>query len=249
MSDWFAYDWELRGVPARFQVDLQFAECLNELSGYRTLLYVSCATRRQGASAFSFLERRRIAPVLRRCSDLLGEQSRYVGCIELPAQHRYYFYTCDARLLVPLYEFCAGERGLHLECSKAEEPGLQTYFRLLYPDAAKRQSAANRQFIASMRERGDDVTVPRRIDLTFLFPSVQCRNRFSAKAKEIGFATGKAGFDESRETPYTLTLHAVIPLAMWPLTELTTRAITAAVPLFGTFERLDATFVPRNRPK
>lgn len=249
MSEWFAYDWELHGTPARFRVDLQFAERSGEWSGYTTLLYVSCAPRRTGASALSFWERRRLAPTLRRCSSLLGEQSRYVGAIELPAQIRYYFYTSDARLLVPLYEFCSRESALRLECSKAEEPGQQTYFQFLYPDAAKRQSAANRDLIADRRARGDETDAPRRVDLTFLFPSAQCRAGFSAAAAALGFVAGRAGFDETQEAPYTLTLHAVVPLAHRPLTELTTRAITAAAPYYGVFARLDAAFLPKDRPK
>ena len=133
MSNWFSYDWELRGAPARFQVDLAFAEPDSACRRYATLLYVSCDARRAGAGSFSFWERRHLAPVLARCSTLLDGHGQHVGTIALPAHTRYYFYADDARLIVPIYEFCTDYAGLHLACAKADDPQQQTYFQLLYP--------------------------------------------------------------------------------------------------------------------
>lgn len=249
MSNWFAYDWELRGLPARFQVDLQFAEPDSTRRRYATLLYVSCTARRADAGSFSFWERRHLAPVLDRCIALLGDQGRHVGSITLATQSCYYFYTSDARLIVPIFEFCSNYSGLHLECAKAEEPQQQTYFQLLYPDAAKRQSVANRAFVDARQAQGDELELPRRIDLTFYFSTSRDRARFSSETVSLGFVAGRVWFDETRDMPYALTLHASAPLQPHVLTELTTRAIAAATPLGGTFGQLDAAFLPRRRPR
>lgn len=246
MADWFAYDWEVRGVPAHFTVDLSFAE---DGGVYAALLCVSCAARREGAAAFSFRERRRLPRLLERCAALLGRQGRHVGTVALPAQVHYYFYAADARLLVPLYELCTGESVLRMECSKADEPERQTYARFLYPDAAKRQSAANAAFIADRLARGDDVAAPRRIDLLFRFPTASRRAAFSAAAVPLGFVAGRAAFDEQSELPYTLALHANAPLAHAALTALTTRAIRTAEQQQGAFDALDAAFLPKNGPR
>lgn len=249
MSNWFAYDWELRGAPARFQVDLAFAEPDSACRRYATLLYVSCDARRADAGSFSFWERRHLAPVLARCSTLLDGHGQHVGTIALPAHTRYYFYADDARLIVPIYEFCTDYAGLRLACAKADDPQQQTYFQLLYPDAAKRQSVANRSWIDARRTQGDDLQAPRRIDLTFSFPTAQARAAFSAEAASLGFTAGRVGFDEAQEAPYTQTLHASASLELRALTEWTTRGIAAAQPLGGTLCGLDAVFLSKKRPR
>lgn len=169
---------------------------------------MSCDARRADAGSFSFWERRHLAPVLARCSTLLDGHGQHVGTIALPAHTRYYFYADDARLIVPIYEFCTDYAGLHLACAKADDPQQQTYFQLLYPDAAKRQSVANRSWIDARRAQGDDLQAPRRIDLTFSFPTAQARAAFSAEAASLGFTAGRVGFDEAQEAPYMQTLHA-----------------------------------------
>lgn len=249
MSEWFAYDWEVRGLPARFRVDLQYAEQPDLRERFATLLFVTAVPRREGAAAFSFMERGRLEPMLQHCRALLGEAGVHVGTVSLGAQVRHYFYTSDARLLVPLYAYCSRERGLRLSCSKAEEPGWETYRQYLCPDAGKRQSAANRAFIADRLARGDDVATPRRIDLTFRFATMQQRTRFGAEAATLGFVAGRAGFDEDLDAPYTLTLHASAPLVFETLTALTAEAIAAAAPLAGQLDHLDAVFLPKRRPR
>lgn len=249
MSEWFAYDWEVRGLPARFRVDLQYAEQPDLRERFVTLLFVTAAPRREGAAAFSFMERGRLEPMLQHCRALLGEAGVHVGTVSLGAQVRHYFYTYDARLLVPLYAYCSRERGLRLACSKAEEPGWETYRQYLCPDAGKRQSAANRAFIADRLARGDDVATPRRIDLTFRFATSNHRAAFSAAAVPLGFVAGRASFDEQSDLPYTLTLHANAPLVHAALTVLTTRAIHAAEQQQGAFDALDAAFLPKNGPR
>lgn len=249
MSEWFAYDWEVRGLPARFRVDLQYAEQPDLRERFVTLLFVTAVPRREGAAAFSFMERGRLEPMLQHCRALLGEAGVHVGTVSLGAQVRHYFYTSDARLLVPLYAYCSRERGLRLSCSKAEEPGWETYRQYLCPDAGKRQSAANRAFIADRLARGDDVATPRRIDLTFRFATMQQRTRFGAEAATLGFVAGRAGFDEDLDAPYTLTLHASAPLVFETLTALTAEAIAAAAPLAGQLDHLDAVFLPKRRPR
>ena len=246
MSEWFAYDWDLRGAPARFHVDLQYAAAPELLEGKTTLIHLSCFPKRQ-TDAFSFWERRRLNAVLKKSLRLLGEGTRYVGFIDLSGQRRYYFYTDDARLLVPLFEYCSGERRLKLACAKADEPKLQTYWFLLYPDAAKYQTVGNLKYIAALAARGDDLSAPRRVNLHFCFSTVRQADPFLEEAKKLGFAIGSVDCNLAYELPYSVTLHAVAPLDKAHLNELTTKAILAAQANAGIFERMDSEFVPKKR--
>lgn len=245
MADWYVYDWDLQGLPAQFHVDLKYVEEFDTLGDFTTLLYVSCYPKKAEAQAFSAREKRQLETVSKECARILGEHSAFVGYIDILAQRRYYFYTSDARLLVPLMAYCSEEAGLRLECFKAEEPNRQTYYRLLVPDNAKRQSVDNAAYIASLRQRGDDNTAYRRVNLHFYFPSASGRTLFGENAKSLGFAIGKTDYVPEREPSYYIVLHTISPLEQEPVTELTTKAIYAAETYGGVMEHFDSAFIQK----
>lgn len=245
MSNWFSYDWELQGSPARFTVDLSAAEALRDAPALATLLYLTCTPVQANAAAFSKRESKRLDGVLKRCLAILADKALYVGLIDLPAQRRYYFYAADARLLVPLYAYCGEETECRLACAKADEPNRQSYFRLLYPDAAKRQAAENATYIAFMHKRGDLLDAYRRIQFYLYFPSLQALSGCARDAMTAGFAVGQTGFVAEREPPHLIVLHAPGKLEWHSLTELSTRAITLAEAYGGVFDHLDAQTVKR----
>ncbi len=245
MSEWYAYDWELQGLPAKFRVDLAYAEEFDALGDFTTLLYLTCYSKNPSATDFTARERRILKSVCKDALKILGSQSVFVGSIDVGAQRRYYFYTADARLLVPMLALCADETALKLECLKADEPNRQTYYRLLVPDAAKRQSVDNERYIRALRERGDDNAAYRRVNLHFYLPSAFARTLFAESARTQGFAIGADDYIPEQEPPYYLALHAVSPLEKQALTVLTTNAISAAEPYGGLLEHLDAAFIPK----
>ena len=226
-------------------MDLSYAEEFDALGDFTTLLYLSCFSKNPNAQAFASRELRILDGVCRDCLKILGRQCAFVGSIDVGAQRRYYFYTSDARLLVPLTQLCSEEDGLRLECSMTEEPNRQTYYRLLVPDQAKRQSVDNERYIRSLRERGDDNAAYRRVNLHFYFPSAGARSLFSDNAKTLGFAIGADDYIPEHDLPYYVVLHAVIPLEKEAVTGLTTKAIYAAEPYGGALEHFDAAFIPK----
>ena len=245
MTDWYVYDWDLQGLPAQFHVDLKYVEEFDTLGDFTTLLYLSCYPKKPEAQAFSAREKRVLEKVSRECLRILGEQCAFVGYIDIGAQRRYYFYTSDARLLVPLMAYCAEESALRLECFKAEEPNRQTYYRLLVPDNAKRQSVDNARYIESLRQRGDDLGAYRRVNQHFYFPSASGRTLFGENAKALGFAIGKTDYIPEREPSYYIVLHAISPLDQEAITELTTNAISAAEAYGGIMEHFDSAFIQK----
>ena len=245
MRDWYVYDWELQGLPAQFHVDLTYVEEFDTLGVFTTLLYISCYPKKPEAQAFSPREKHALDNVSRECVRILGEHCAFVGFIDILAQRRYYFYTSDARLLVPLMAYCTEEDSLRLECFKAEEPNRQTYYRLLVPDQAKRQSVDNVSYIASLRQRGDDNKAFRRVNLHFYFPSASGRTLFAETAKAMGFAIGITDYIAEREPSYYIVLHAISQLEPEAITELTTKAIYAADTYGGVMEHFDSAFIQK----
>lgn len=243
MAEWYSYDWELSGQPAAFHVDLSYVAEFDTLGDFTTLLYVSCLSNNPQALSFTARERRHLNDVFKDCARVLKGKSVYVGYIDMLAQRRYYFYVSDARLLVPMLSVCKDDGVLRLNCTKAAEPNRQTYYRLLVPDAAKRQSNDNIRYIESLRERGDDNDAPRRVNLHFYFPTVQGRSLFAAEIREAGFALGKDDYIPEQELPYYLVIHRVSPLRKDAITHLTTQAIECAAPYGGTLAHLDSGLV------
>lgn len=245
MSELFCYKWDLRGQLADFAVDLEYAAKLDLLGDFTTLLHVTCLPLDGEQAAFSKRELRKLTDVQERCTALLGKAGAFVGRIDVGAQRRLYYYTSDAKLLLALNNFCAKESAFALSCTRVNEPNRQTYYRLLYPNAAKFQGKRNEEFIEIMRSRGDDLASMRRINLHLLFAGAPAMNAFAAEAKTAGFAIGNTGFIPERETPHTLSVHAVSRLEWEELTKLTTEAITIAERCGGTFGYVDSAFVEK----
>ena len=245
MSDWLSYDWELGGLPARFHVDMSYMEAFDTLGDFTTLLYASCYSLAPGASAFTPRELRRLDDVLKDCLNAMGGKAAYVGYIDVQAQRRYYFYVSDPRLLVPLMGVGEQTDRFRMECVKADEPNRQTYYRLLAPDRAKLQGADNALYIRSLKDRGDDNSAMRRVNLHLYFPSAKNRELFIQDAKRMGFAIGRSDYIPERDLPYYQVVHAVSPLEWKAVTALTTRAVYGAETYGGALEHCDSGFVPK----
>lgn len=249
MSEWFLYDWEVKGKNARFYVDLGCTERFRADPTYNALLYVSCDSRIQDASSFTNREYRRLKSLLAKCKETLGETAIFTGMLDIGARRQFFFYVNDARQLVELYEFCEKEKLLAMSCGKEDEPAQKTYFDFLYPDQAKRQSVKNRIYIEAVEDRGDDISAARRINLYFYFPSDQARYRFGREAMLAGFALGETDFIPERDPSYYITLHTMGTLELTAVNAMTTRAIDIADGYSGVMDHLDAAFVSRFRPK
>ncbi len=245
MSNFFRYNWELHGQTARFLVDLDYAGKFDLMGDFITLIHVTCLPVDPSQPEFSRRERARLETVAPRCMEILGQSGAYVGAIDIGPQRRLYFYVSDARLLVPIFDLCSNEKGLTLACAKADEPHRQTYYRLLMPDEAKKQSAANEAYIAELRQRGDDTAAYRRINLHLRFPTIFAASAFLREAKEAGFALGRDSYTPEQELPHETTVHAVSRLLWNDVTTLTTRAIRLAEPYGGVLNSVDSAFVER----
>lgn len=243
MNNWYDYQWELSGQPAWFHVNLDYIEEFDHLGDFTTLLHVTCMPINE-KSTFRRSDYKRLEKVLAACLRILGEKAVYVGSIEYPSQRRYYFYTADPRLFIPLLKYSEENADFRISCEKASELNRQTYYRLLVPDTAQQQAANNLSYIQSLAARGDDTQSPRRVNLHFYFPTGASREAFSSSAKEIGFAIGKGDYIPERELPYYLPIHRIAPLEISVLTDLTSQAIYAAEEYGGILEHFDSAFVP-----
>ena len=134
------------------------------------------------------------------------------------------------------------------ECGFAKEPRWQSYFKLLYPNAAKYQTVLNGEFIQLMEKRGDNVDAARRLNLHMFFPTEPQRLLFSEQARLSGFAIGDALYKPEQEMPYGVILHRVSTLMKQDLDGVTTRAIRLAEKYDGSMTYMDSASVPKRHP-
>ena len=242
-ENWFEYNWKLRGTPAQFHVDMQFLPEPEILNTRNRLISLSCFPQHDP----SFLERKHIQSTLRKIDAAVRDSSVFTGYIELPDSTWYYYYTSDSRVLVRIHEILAGIRSPKWGCTLSDEPGHETYYKLLCPDTAKWQSHNNQVYTESLKKRGDDLSQPRRVSLHVCLPVLKKTDSFFEDAKQLGFAIGSIDCNESYQLPYSISLHIISPISEERLTELTTSAIRLAERHAGVFERVDTEFVPRRR--
>lgn len=233
MAEWLTYDWQVREQPATFAVDASFRK---PLADRPHLLYCAVSSAQPG-EPFSPSELRRLEKLETRLLRALPE-AVYVGNILLDTVQQFYFYVEDAPEARAAAEAVGDkERKLTVSPGTTEEPEWTTYFHLLYPDTAKRQTIRNATMIFEQAAAGDAIDQPRKLTLHMCFPSDGDMLLFQPAAKDAGFALGSALFYPELELPHVQPLYIITPLLKPAVDEITTRAITAAAPYGGSLLR------------
>lgn len=245
MSEFFRYNWDLRGQEATYLVDLDYAGKFDLLGDFTTLIHITCLSLNHDAASFTKREHQKLDEVQQQCGEILGSSGVFVGLIDVFAQRRLYFYTNDAKLLIPLNSYCEKEGQFSLACARASEPNRQTYYRLLYPDAAKRQGVKNAEYLKIMEERGDDLNAFRRVNFHLRFAGSPGLQSFAAEARSMGYAIGDSDYSPEHELPLSLTVHSISRLEWGAITQQTTNILQLSDRYGGTLDYVDSAYVEK----
>ncbi|MEF3351811.1 DUF695 domain-containing protein [Paenibacillus sp. GYB006] len=80
------------------------------------------------------------------------------------------------------------EHGYEIEVHNMEEENpWDFYFDFLYPNKYQKQHMGNRNVVEQLRESGDKLEEPRRVDHWIYFQSTEDKDRFEAKVKLLSF--------------------------------------------------------------
>ena len=243
-AQWFEYDWQVEGVPARFAVDLALLDA--DRLAKPALLYVSCEARKTDAESLTAFQTARAEALRARIAKAVSPF--YAGYIEMEAQRQYYFYIRNEREFERARELAEKEPFLACRAGFAPEPDWLTYDSLLYPDAAKLQTERNRDLIALMRKNGDNLTTVRRVTFTLFFATEHTMLMFAEQARLSGFAVAGPVYAPERELAYGSAIVRVSTLEKREIDALTTRAIRIAEQYGGELAQWDSPVIRRGGP-
>jgi len=243
-ENWLEYDWHVQEEDAVYCVDLQYGS--KRPQGYDTLLFVTLMPKKEG-KLFGGNALRRSDAFIKRCLEQM-ERACFVGRIDLQEMSHLYFYTPREDDLQILEALCQKERAFSTECGRKHEPGWPTYERLLYPDAARRQSVHNRERVQYLIRMGDNPDAARRVTLYLFFPTEPQRLLFEQDARVAGFATDAPVFEGELALPYGSSITCVTNLQPRNINDVTARAIRTAKRHGGQLHNWKCPIVPKKNP-
>ncbi len=242
MTDWLTYEWEWNHRRATFKVDMQYWDLLPVLA-YSQLVYVSCSPKNPQAVDFSRSEEHYLAALRQTLVSQLDGHAVFVGSIRVGNLEQLYFYTSDPTIINHVSGTCRLESRLKTACGHSDEPHYATYYRLLFPDDAKLQSVENQAYIESIRKKGGDVSLVRRIELDMAFLSHEDREDFAEKILRGGFTVGQQYISEVGTHPFHIYVYGYSTLELDQLNRFTSHAVNIAAAYDGLIESVKAPYI------
>lgn len=127
----------------------------------------------------------------------------YVGRLRSRGEWEVTFYGADGHLETLRAIARDASVGGRRAAARSQHDRDWTYYReLLLPDAERRQWMDDRRLVQVLRDQGDALRTPRRVDHRAHFASAQARDAFVAAITGKGFALEVASQDEARERPF-----------------------------------------------
>jgi hypothetical protein len=159
----------------------------------------------------------------------------YVGRLRTRGTWEITFYGPRGRL-DPLRRRAAdGALDRRVAAMMKPEPAWTYYRELLLPDAERRQWMDDRRMVRSLREQGDRLSAPRRVDHRLVFPDAAARDAFLVPAVAAGFTVDH---DE-----LSVRAHRLDPIELDHIHGVVMILVDAATPLGGRYERWEAGIV------
>ena len=234
------YDWRLDGQPAVFGVDMRLC-ARAPIRSLPVLAYVGFLPAGGGE-----LDGKTVAKALKFIKKCAKELELSVaGYIETKDELQYYIYLASVADYERMKALASEEKCVECRVGGRTEPDWSSYFTVLYPDDAKRETVRNGEIIAELYSKGDS-EAPRRINLHLAFPTDAARAAFASDALSEGFATGDSidGSEGNEDCPFELSVHRICALKKWDIDALTVHAIRIAEKHGGRLLYLDCPIVP-----
>jgi hypothetical protein len=124
-----------------------------------------------------------------------------------------------------------------IEVRSAADPTWIYYRELLLPDAERRQWMDDRRLVQVLREQGDVLVTPRRVDHWASFATAAARDAFIAAVTGNGFALAEAFHDtDDTERPFGAWIHRIDSIELDHIHDVVMTLVDAALANAGTYD-------------
>lgn len=243
-AQWVEYEWNVRGERALFGVDLSLADNAPD-AARPIMLRLSSTGRKPRSESLNESELRSCRRILARCGKTVD--GVYAGFIKRSCQWDCFFYVASVKCQDMAEDAADAEQKVITRVECAEDTHWKTYFKILYPDAAKYQTILNREYIGELVKNGDRAAVPRRLNLYMYFPTRPLQVLFCEQARISGFAIGNSVYSPEQELSYGVVLHCISALNPLDVDAVTTRAIRVSEKYDGTLVYWDCSLIASKR--
>ncbi|GLQ97419.1 DUF695 domain-containing protein [Dyella mobilis] len=224
MSDqWDFYRLLVDDMPASIFVDLGIASGA-PLVQFPNLAFLSVRMQQPRPDGLSSQDEYEALIALEDgVSESIGHSGRsiYVGRNTCGGHRDFYFYTDDSTIEAVLRNAMAKWPDYEFETGTRADADWSVYWNFLYPSAEDFQRISNRNLIDKLREHGDQIEAPRKIDHFAIFKTQSGSDGFVSYLRSNGYnishTTGASGeqfdvaFDRvdqpSRMDEVTIELH------------------------------------------
>ena len=237
---YLTYDWKIDGKDALFAVDPElYASAPDKFCD--TLVFIFLANKE--GKPLSAAERMRIDLFEAKC--VKKTAVHFAGFIEIAGARQYYAYI-ERKKYAALREIAEKEKHLKIRIAKKHEPSWKTYFKLLYPDAAKYQTVLNAEQIETLYANGDS-EAPRRLNLHMFFQNEILMMQFAQEALNDGYAIDESEIRYENKLPYGITVRRICGLNKRSVDALTVHTIRLAEHFGGQLLFWDCPIAPKDQ--
>jgi uncharacterized protein (TIGR01619 family) len=189
-SNWDAYLYEVNKKPVSVIVDLGLASTAPRKERPYVVIVRTKLLNPELNGLPGTVESNLLNEMENQLVDQLSKQSGavYAGRFTQRGLREFYFYTLDTVEYFKAVKTAMGQFAQYQWlCQARLDRAWNNYFQVLYPPPAELERIQNRRLIDLLRNKGDALKKPRRIDHFFYFKTKSARDEFLRNLPDNGF--------------------------------------------------------------
>jgi regulator of RNase E activity RraB len=137
-------------------------------------------------------------------------QAIYTGRFTKDGKRDFYFYSNDTLNYRIAIAQTLNPMGISWMAKAQADTGFSNYFNVLYPTDKQLESIKNRRAVDNLKEKGDVLTAPRKINHFIFFKTEKDRKDYAFTVQDNGFTVENAGKEMGViARPYTLEISRI----------------------------------------
>ncbi|WP_160128565.1 DUF695 domain-containing protein [Kordia antarctica] len=165
-------------------------------------------------------------------------ESHYVGSFMFDGSRFEYYYVKDASDIERHIDklFKNKFRGEKYDVYIKSDPSWDLYTNFLYPNDEIKNFMSNRDTVIQLKNAGDDVVTPRKIEHYATFASINDMNLFVVEIEKLAYTVESKKKTENEKFPHEIKFYRNNSTTLENVTKFTTELIKLAKDQYGSYE-------------